>query len=297
MFPGAHPEGAAHLFQEIAVNPVRHALAAVLAILCASAQAQHLDVKISTSAGPVAGSRIVLNVFGDIGWYMTQAGGLPIDHDSGRYIFPANFNDAPGGPFATDNPGFQTFANQFVKDEELHFRTYDRLWHLAPGGATWLPAAPGGGIRLMGSIPEDVAFDYIFNGVGEAEYLFYEGGTLFSGSGVSGPLAAPIGSASAQGAFHYHLDWYLEGAARANTGTYLLEMSLFSTATAGGGPKYQESDRFYVMFRNSVTDAQFASSLQTLTAAPASPAPEPGTWLLSLAGLAVVAWVAARRRV
>ena len=102
-----------------------------------SAVAQHLDVKVSTSAGPVAGSAIQLDVYGDLSWYLANAGGLPIEHATGRRIFPANFTDPAGGPYSTDNPGFQSFAGQFVPDEELHFRAQGILRYLAVGATPW----------------------------------------------------------------------------------------------------------------------------------------------------------------
>lgn len=269
-----------------------------LAGLSQFAAAQHLDVKISTSNGPVAGSKILVDVYGDIAWYLGQAGGLPIRYDTGTMIFPANFNDLPGGPFATDNPGFQTFRDQFVRDEELAFRAHGQLQYLPVGGTEWTAAAPGGGIRVMGSIPQDIVFDYVYNGVREAEYLFYEAGTLFTGAGVVGPTAAPIAGASAQGAFHYHMDWYLEGTARSARGFFLVEMSLYSTAVSGGQPKYLESDRFHVIFRNDVSNDEFAAAMLTLTQAPvmAQPVPEPGTWALMAGGLGLLGAAARRRR-
>jgi hypothetical protein len=274
-------------------------VAALVLAVSLPAAAQHLDVKLGTSNGPVAGSKIDIEVYGDLNWYIAQTGGSPVEHGTGTLIVPANFNDAPGGPFATDNPGFQSFAGQFLPNEELRFRAHDRLRYLPSGGTEWVDAAPGGGIRLMGSIPEDIVFDYVYNGTREAEYLYYEGGTLFAGNGVIGPQEAPIAGASSRGAFHLHLDWYLEGSARAAKGTYLVEMSLFSTAVSGGVPKYLESDRFHVIFRNDVTNDQFGAAMRTLTDAPAaavvSGVPEPETWALAAVGLAIVG-VATRRR-
>ena len=274
---------------------LRRVLAAALLCWGGSALAQHLDVKVSTSAGPVAGSAIQLDVYGDLSWYLSNAGGLPIEHATGRHIFPANFTDPAGGPYSTDNPGFQSFAGQFVPNEELHFRAQGVLRYLAVGATDWV-AAPSGGVRLFGAIPEDIVFDYVFNGTRQAEYDFYEAGTLFSGTGITGPVTAPIGAASSFGSMHYHLDWDLEGAsAQAANGAYLLTMSVFSTAMAGGTPKYLESEPFHVLFRNGITDQEFGAAMQTLTL-PASPAPEPSTWAMLAGGLLLTGW-AARRRV
>ncbi|MBL8533081.1 MAG: PEP-CTERM sorting domain-containing protein [Betaproteobacteria bacterium] len=273
---------------------LRAAVAAgVMTLFGETGFAQHLDVKLSTSNGPVAGSKLVLDVYGDLNWYVNQAGGLPVDHDTGLLIFPANFNDFDGGPYSTDNPGFQTFAGQFLPHEELHFRALEHLWYLPVGGTQWQSAPSGGGIRLYGSIPDDVAFDYSYYGVREAEYLYYAGGTLFSGDGITGPVTAPITAASGLGGMHYHLDWDLEGAAQAAKGTYLLKMSLFSSAQVGGSDKYMPSDPFYIIFRNDVTDGQFAIALKTMTVP--APVPEPSTWALFAGGIGLATLFGRRR--
>jgi hypothetical protein len=275
---------------------MRCMLGATLLCWGVSGLAQHLDVKVSTSAGPVAGSLIQLDVYGDLAWYLENAGGLPIEYTTGRRIFPANFSDPAGGPYSTDNPGFQSFAGQFVRDEELHFRAQGNLRHLAVGATEWV-TAPSGGVRLFGAIPEDIVFDFVFNGTRQAEYEFYEAGTLFSGTGITGPVTAPIGAASTFGSMHYHLDWDLEGASAQDAkGAYLLTMSVFSTATVGGAPKYVESEPFHVLFRNGITDEQFGAAMQTLTV-PATPAPEPATWMLAAGGLLVMGWAVRRRQV
>lgn len=244
-----------------------------LVLAASAAHAQHLDVKVSTSGGPVAGSRIELDVYGDLTWYLAQAGGLPQHYLYGYDIFPSDFSDRKGGPYLTDNPGFQSFRSQFAGGEAIGFTASGRLEHLVPGGTRWEAAPGGGGVRLYGAIPDDVVFDYVVNGTREDEYLFYANGTLFGGDGISGPSTAPIGIAKADGSLHYHLNWSLEGTAQAHRGTFLAEMHIVSMATEGGVPKYLSSDPFYVMFRNGVTDAEYAEALRTLIVAPASSDP------------------------
>lgn len=266
------------------------------------AAAQHLDVKISTSKGPVAGSKIQLDVYGDLSWYIANAGGMPLDFDTGYGVFPANFSDLKGGPYLTDNPGFQSFAGQFQPNEEVWFRAVGSLQYLAPGAGSWVAADPGGGIRLYGAIPDDIVFDFVYNGTRESEYNFYAGGTLFHGGGISGPTSAPIGLAGRTGSLHYHLNWGLEGTAQGRKGSFMLEMQVFSSATiAGGAAKYQISDPFFIIFRNDVTDDQFASAMRTLTQPPApvvapAPVPEPQTWAMLVIGLGLAGGMARRRR-
>lgn len=211
---------------------------ASLAFVAAPVAAQHLDVRVDTSNGPVAGSKITTDVYGDVAWFMSNVGSLPYTHDTGRLIVPGNFGDAAGGPFSTDNPGFQSFRGDFGPGEEMLFRVAGTLQYLAPGASDWVAAAPGGGIRLYGSIPDDIVFAYVYDGLRADEYFHYEAGTLFTGAGIQGPTTAPIGAASALGAMHYHLDWYLEGTARDNKGAYLIEMQLLSSAKSGGADKY-----------------------------------------------------------
>ncbi len=270
--------------------------------------AQHLDVRVDTSNGPVAGSKITTDVYGDVAWFLSNVGSLPYTHDTGRLIVPGNFGDAAGGPFSTDNPGFQSFRGDFGAFEEMWFRASGVLQYLAPGANDWVAAAPGGGIRLYGAIPEDVVFDFVFNGVRESDYLFYEGGTLFSGTGIQGPTTAPVGSASALGAMHYHLDWFLEGTARTNEGAYLLEMQLFSNAKVGGVDKYLASETFHVLFNHGITTAEYADALKTLTVAPViavpvtvepplvTSVPEPASVAMLALGGALLAAQVARRR-
>lgn len=269
---------------------------AALAFAAAPAVAQHLDVRVDTSNGPVTGSTITTDVYGDIDWFLENVGALPYAHDTGRLIVPGNFGDAAGGPFSTDNPGFQSFQGDFGAGEEMWFRATGTLQYLAPGASDWVAAAPGGGIRLYGSIPEEVVFAWVFNGEREADYLFFEAGTSFTGAGIQGPTAAPVGQASRLGAMHYHLDWFLEGTARDNKGAYLLEMQLFSSAMAGGADKYLPSETFHILFNHGITTAQYADALRTLTVAPMAPVPEPASMAMLALGGAVLAGQVVRRR-
>lgn len=276
--------------------PVALLSVALLAFVAAPVAAQHLDVRVDTSNGPVAGSTITTDVYGDIGWFLENVGTLPYTHDTGRLVVPGNFGDAAGGAYSTDNPGFQSFRGDFGAGEEMSFRATGTLQYLAPGASDWVAAAPGGGIRLYGSIPDDVVFAYVYDGLREDEYFFYEAGTLFTGAGIQGPATAPIGAASTLGAMHYHLDWYLEGTARDNAGAYLIEMQLLSSAKSGGADKYVPSETFHILFNHGITTAQYADALKTLTVAPTAPVPEPASVALLALGGALLAGQVVRRR-
>ena len=269
---------------------------ASLVFVAGPVAAQHLDVRVDTSNGPVAGSKITTDVYGDIDWFLSNVGSLPYTHDTGELIVPGNFGDAAGGAYSTDNPGFQSFRGDFGAGEEMSFRATGALQYLAPGASDWVAAAPGGGIRLYGSIPDDVVFAYVYDGLREDEYFLYEGGTLFTGTGIQGPASAPIGAASSLGAMHYHLDWYLEGTARDNKGAYLIEMQLLSSAKSGGADKYTPSETFHIMFNHGITTAQYADAMKTLTIAPMAPVPEPASVAMLALGGALLAGRVVRRR-
>jgi len=177
----------------------------------------------------------------------------------------------------------------------MSFRVTGTLQYLAPGATDWVAAAPGGGIRLYGSIPDDIAFAYVYDGLREDEYFFYEAGTVFTGAGIEGPTTAPIGAASVLGAMHYHLDWYLEGTARDTKGAYLIEMQLLSSAKSGGADKYLPSETFHILFNHGITSARYADALTTLTTAP-MPVPEPASMALLAIGGALLAGRVVRRR-
>jgi len=270
----------------------------VMSILAAaSVGAQHLDVKVSTSNGPVAGSKIEVDVFGDLSLFLGATGTLPIHAQTGALIFPTWFSDRTrqgAATTSTDNPGFQSFAGSFLHLEEIQFRALGSLSGWTPVGSGWSAAAAAASVRLSGGMPDEIALDRFFNPTPEviAAYEFYEGGTRFSGTGITGPTVAPIGLASASGGFHDHWDWFLEGAARATPGAYLVEVQIISSVLVGGSAKYVDSDPFHVLFNNRLTNEQFNTALLSLT----TPVPEPDTWALMLGGVGLLAFAARRSR-
>jgi hypothetical protein len=278
-----------------------HAIAIVtlLGVLSSGAMAQHLDVQVSTSNGPVAGSRIQISAFGDLTQFLGATGTLPIHYASGNLVFPTWFTDSvrQGVPTtATDNPGFQAFAGTFSRFEEIRFRALGELTTWSPVSSAWSTATGDVQVRLSGGIPDQLALDRFFNPTPAiiAEYAFYEAGTRFTGTGVEGPVEAPIGVIGSTGAFHDHWDWFLEGSGRTVPAAYLVQVQIFSTAQAGGTDKYLDSPPFYVLFNNKLSNEQFNTALLSLTTAPV---PEPESWALLIAGvLLVAAQVHAKRR-
>lgn len=255
------------------------------------AMAVHYDVEIRTSAGPVAGSRIVTDFYGDL----DLAGKLPIDALTGYKIYPGYFDDLEGGPNLTDDPGFQAFPGTFVPGEEIHFRALGMLEYWDPSAAAWTDASAGSAIKLYGGIPNDVALNYLlnpFDPAAGAAYAYWADGTRFAAAGVTGPASAVIDDAKSNGAFHAHLDWELANASPA--GVYLVTLQLWSPAQANGMAKYLDSDPFMIVFKSAgVADSVLADALDARLAAPV---PEPGAWAMLALGLPLVGWLAKRRR-
>lgn len=251
------------------------------------AWAVHYDVEIQTSAGPVAGSRILTDFYGDL----DLEGKLPVDFDTGYKIFPGYFDDLEGGPRLTDDPGFQAFPGTFLSGEEIHFRALGTLEYWDAVNANWVSAPSDAAINLYGGIPNDVALNYLlnpFDPAAAAAYAYWAGGTQFTSSGVAGPASAVIDDAKSNGAFHAHLDWEL-GSASAN-GVYLVTLQLWSPVQYDGTAKYLDSDPFMVIFKSA--GVQDAALVDALDARLAAPVPEPSAYLMTLAGLALVGGMA-----
>ena len=249
------------------------------------AQAVHYDVRVDTSNGPVAGSKIGIDFYGDF----DLAGKLPVDTQTGYKIFPGYFDDLEGGPRVTDDPGFQSFANTFKNGEEIHFRALGTLSYWDPNTGLWGEAASGATVTLYGAIPSDVWINYMLNpgnATYAAQYNYYAGGTVFSTNGISGPQTAAIDAASQNGTFHSHLDWALSSSAPA--GAYLLTLQIWSPAMENGEQKYIDSDPFHVLFKSAgITQAQYDEAFNLRIAAAV---PEAETWAMLGIGLSLLGW-------
>lgn len=255
------------------------------------AQAVHYDVRVDTSNGPVAGSKIGIDFYGDF----DLAGKLPVDTQTGYKIFPGYFDDLEGGPRLTDDPGFQSFANTFKYGEEIHFRALGNLSYWDPNTGLWGDATSGATVTLYGAIPADVWVNYMLNpgnATYAAQYNHYAGGTIYNADGISGPQTAGIDAASRNGTFHSHLDWALSRSAPA--GAYLLTLQIWSPAMENGEQKYIDSDPFHVLFKSAgINQAQYDEAFNLRIA---TPVPEPGTWAMLGSGLGLLGWRLGKRR-
>ncbi|MDP2868924.1 PEP-CTERM sorting domain-containing protein [Methyloversatilis sp.] len=271
---------------------------ALLMLHAVSVQAQHVDVAISLDKGPVSGSQLIIGAFGDLPFDIQ-----PLDHLTGHALFPANFGDFEGGPKSTDDPGFQAFAGALSGSagarDYIGFRALGTLQQWTPSSGAWTTADSGVGVRLFGAVPPAVANAYIQSLINPrlappgaaAAFNLYSAGTLFSGSGITGPVTATIDDAGSNGAFHAHLDWYLEGAAA--TGAYMVTLQLTDAASVGGRGLYVDSDPFHVVFNYGLSMPQYETAFLARALAPV---PEPAAWMAMLAGLCLCAAAARRAR-
>lgn len=224
------------------------------------ARAVHYDIELRTSEGPVAGSRITTDFFGDL----NLPGPLPIDALTGYPIYPAYFGDLEGGPYLTDDPGFQAFGGTFLRGEEIHFRALGRLQYWDPATGRWGLAPNGVEVVLYGGIPTHIVIGYVQDPQAWAEqYAYHEQGTRYSREGVTGPPTAVIDDAKANGTFHAHLDWKVVAAQGAvpRAGAYMVTLSLWSPTLVDGVPKYRSSRPVQVLFERGITEAQVREAL------------------------------------
>jgi hypothetical protein len=222
------------------------------------AQAQHFDVELRTDRGPVAGSRIVTDFYGDL----DLAGQLPVDGLTGYRMFPAYFSDFAGGRFATANPGFQAFAGTFLQGEEIYFRALGKLQYWSPVDGKWTLAPAGVGLVLFGQIPTEVVIGFATDpGTWASQYAYYQAGTRFDQAGISGPLTAAVDDVKVGGAFHSHLDWKITALSGSPpVGAYMVTLELWSSALVSGQPKYLASSPFQVVFERGINQTQMQAA-------------------------------------
>jgi hypothetical protein len=214
--------------------------------------------------------------------------GFATDRLTGQPLFPANFGDFAGGPQATNDPGFQSFAGTLAPGTIVSVQGIGTLEYWNPSSLSWTAPPGGEEVRLHGAVPTDIAVAYTFCQSGgplcdaglAAQYPFYAQGTAFSASGVSGPNPAIVDDADANGAFHAHLDWFIErpDSMAPAAGAYLVTFALVADG-------YQASHPVKAIFNHGLSDTQY----QLAFASRIQPVPEPSGMLLMLAGLAFLA--------
>lgn len=182
---------------------------------------------------------------------------------TGYKIFEADFRDLAGGPWLTRNPGFQTQEGNTLAP--LSLITFEGLGALSFwDGSAW-GAAAGGVTVGVADVLAGAVTGWSSTGVTPGEYTY-------------------VGQVSSTGVLHEHLAMSINS--DAPVGAYLIQMSLGSDSYAASAP-------FYIAFNNGLSADAFESSIGALVAAPV---PEPETYAMLAAGLAVIGAVARRRR-
>lgn len=280
------------------------------------AQSLHFDVEIRLSNGPVAGSQLQVRFFGDNALLIN--GQPAVDHATGYGIWPANFADLPGGPYSTDDPGFQAFPGTLLAGERIFYRPLGAALYWSAASRAWTTAPAGTQIRIEGTVPAEIAIAWlVFNDPSaQAQYEYYSTPTLIAGDGITGPATKMVDEAASNGSFHTHLNWFIEG--NRPTGAYLVQMQLFEP-----NGRYGASSPFYVLFNHGLGTSDYESAFLSRIEGPAqsklvsvlqairtqhpdilnaiaasgsvSAVPEPRTAAMMLCALAVLA-AAARRR-
>lgn len=219
--------------------------AAALLPLSALAQPHEGDIELS-----LVGNRITL-------------AGNDAVHANGLAVFEGDFGDLEGGPYKTDDPGFDNEPGTFAAGTILTYRALGSLqfWN----GSAWTAAVLGNEyLRLDGNTGED---------------------TRWNPLGLVGDLTGLIGQAGVNGQIHEHLDFSVArtGGGIPTVGAYLVQLQLESSAHLTSAP-------YYMAFNRGLSDANFEMAVEALAV------PEAQTWLMMLAGLIGVAAFAQRRQ-
>jgi len=221
-------------------------VALVLSLGQAQAQAQLHEGDVEMS---IVSSQIVLN------------GHAAIQFSTGFKIFEGDFRDISGGPFKTDDPGYDSEAGTFGPGTFITYNTVGSLWFW--NGGTWGLAGVER-VKVDGNLGEE---------------------SFFSGTGTSGDLTGLVGVAGNSGVVHEHLDMVVSrvGGGMPAIGSYMFQLYLT-------GSDLIASDTFLMVLNGGLSEDNFEMSVQALAV------PEPGTWLMWLAGVGLVGAIAARRR-
>lgn len=225
-------------------------LLGALSLLPLAAQAQHLhegDMELSVSGGR-------LTVSGNDAW-----------HADGSAVFEGDLGDFAGGPYRTDDPGYDSEVGTFLAGTVIQYKALGSLkfWD----GASWVSVVPGSEyIRMDGNLGED---------------------TRWTTTGISGDLTGLVGQAGGDGKIHEHLDMSVArvGGGTPGVGAYLIQLQL----SADNG--YASSAAYYLALNRGLDAAGFEAAVGAL-----APVPEVQSWALMLAGLAATGLVLRRRR-
>lgn len=275
-------------------------LGALLSVAIAlPVHAFHLDVAVSEVGGKIV-TGFCLEAPADDEDVCTELAvldqiGLPqftplIDIDTGRNVFPSNFNAQPAVTTtnAIDDPGFNSAAGGLPANTTVKYRAGGRLEYWDPATEQWTTVPGSTRIQLFGGDPQSDCTS-IFCGPPET--------TIFTKNGIEGNPSLVIRRTDPSGRLHEHPDWRLEngaGSPGGPKGAYMVELQLTA-------PGLTDSDPFYVIFAKDLTTEEFATAIRSRVETP-EPEPDPAKadvplpWpaIALIAGL--VGWLGARAR-
>lgn len=217
-----------------------------------------LDIKINPPASN--GGKILIDPALD----------FPLNINTGSTVVPADFGDFAGGPHKTDDPGWKVTAGDLLAGENLWFRALGILRYWDPIKETWGEPPNNERVRYFGATPAEV---FLRND--PDELAFYQEGTIWTTTGLTGPTESPIDQAAADGSIHTHLDFCVEAehgdcsqsgvghTGNPSIGAYLIEVQLFSDAGSKG--KYIKSRPIQLVLNNGLVDDQCGTAIAALT--------------------------------
>lgn len=255
------------------MNPVIATTSALLLVGATNAFAQHIDIDFEFHDGHI-------DILGSHTHDETEEGHgegeehghSEEEHEHGALLlFESDFGDAEGGPFKTDAPGYSADPGALISGK---FIGYNAVAPVLYHDGTGIAPTPG------------VAVITIEDGLGGTDVDIT--GSSFGGSGIIGE--------SVDGSFHAHVDYEINS--DAPLGAYLIELTLSAYDLDGSNPftdplildpGIEDSQSFYILFNNGLSEIQFEEAHEAFEAL----VPEPGSALALIAGMGLIA---SRRR-
>ncbi len=192
---------------------------------------------------------------------------LPLEAETGKLIFIADFQDFSGGDFKTQNPGFRSVQHALLPNELISYRALGHLRYWDSLQSAWVRAPQTVQISLNGGLEalDGLVTDYTacsgqllcFN----VDNFNTESRTIFSGDGISGNPELVVDLTNESGILHTHLSFFLEnraGELGGPTGAFLIEMQLVSNA------REISSLPFLILFNAGLENQQLSEALSAL---------------------------------
>ena len=203
-----------------------------------------------------------------VGGKLTVAGNHESEYGTGRQIFEGSLDTLLAGPrYRTTDPGFDSEPGTFAPADLLYFRGWGSLafWD----GDSWESSVPNGEMMV---IRDSLDGELTVGTAGLSPNLDFTGF---------------IADGGATGQIHQHLTFTLQRAVSAlpapAVGAYRVGLQLFAEG-------HTDSDEFYLVLNRGLGDEAFEASVMAMAV------PEPETYALMAAGLALVTVVGRRAR-